>query len=278
LVKVINEPCCLKFLGTGSGDFYIARKRSDIYNNRYPTQLLLPHGCLIDFSSEAINLLRKYDIAFGSIKNIFITHSQLDHFHAPTIIQFALERKEYSQVPVNIWGTEMIRYILEQEILFSDTTNLITINTLVPLSECNLGYLRILPIPANHLKNGYFEKIGEIALNFIISVGSKRILYAVDTGYPEDDIWKIWNMYKLQVIILEATLGDSAKNPLLGHLNFSQAIDIIKQFRKNKNIEKNGQAILTHLNPFYIVTEEKAKEQLDNLGIRMAFDGMQITI
>lgn len=206
MVKDINEPCCLTFLGTGSGDFYIARKRNDIYNNRYPTQLLLPYGCLIDFSSEAINLLRKYDISFGSIKDVFITHSQLDHFHAPTIIQFALERKEYSQVPLNIWGTEMIRYILEQEILFSDTTNLITINTLVPLSEYNLGYLRILPIPANHLKNGYFKKIGEIALNFIISVGSKRILYAVDTGYPEDDIWKVWNMYKLKVIILEATL------------------------------------------------------------------------
>ena len=276
-LKNNNNSIQLKFLGSGSGDFYITRLRKDQSNNRYPTQLLLLQGCLIDFSSESVNLLKKYNISFDSINNIFITHSQLDHFHAPTICYFALERKKFTQIPICVWGTEIVRYMLEQEILLSNTADLIHINTVIPLQECHLDNLYILPIPANHLKRGYFNRIGEVSLNFIISIGSENILYAVDTGYPEHDIWKIWNSYKYKVIVLEATLGNSKEDKSLGHLNFTQSIEIIKQLRANKKLDNDGQAILAHLNQLHILEEQQSKKRLENMGIHLAYDGMDIS-
>jgi ribonuclease BN (tRNA processing enzyme) len=274
-----TESIWLKFLGSGSGDFYIARLRDDIFNNRYPTQLFLPQqGCVIDFSSEAVNLLVKYRIPFNTINHIFITHSQLDHFHAPTIVNFALERKKDNQQPVTVWGTDIVRYILEQEILLSNTADSISINTLTPQQEYSLGDLNILPIPANHLNSGYFKKIGEVALNFIISIGSTKILYAVDTGYPEYSTWRIWNSYNYKAVILESTLGDFKEDASLGHLNFAQAIEIIKRLKANRKIRKDGVTILAHLNSLNILEEEKTKTDLESMGISLAYDGMSILL
>ncbi len=267
----------LLFLGSGSGDFYLVRKRNDMHNNRYPTQVLLPYGCLIDFSSEATGMLRAHDVAFDSISDLFITHSQLDHFHAPTIVRFALERRSRTNIPLNIWGTEIIRYMLEQEILLSDTDSLFDIHTLEPLREYSPGVLRILPIPANHLKSGYFKNIGETALNFLISVGSKKILYAVDTGYPEEDVWELWREHRLEVLVLEATLGDSEANPSLGHLNFDQAAEIVARLRDGGILQKGSRVVLAHLSPFHISKGEKTVGRLSGQGISLASDGMKIT-
>jgi len=231
----------------------------------------IPHSCGRYFT-------KKYDISFDKIKNIFITHSQLDHFHAPTICHFATERKKDTKNPICVWGTEIVRYMLEQEILLSNTADVVRINTLTPLHRYHFDNVHILPLPANHLKGGYFSRIGEVSLNYIITIGSDNILYAVDTGYPEKDILDIWNQYKFKVVILEATLGDSKEDQSLGHLNFEQSIEIIKQLRANSKIDNKGQVILTHLNQLHILEEKKTKKRLEKIGIRFAYDGMQISL
>lgn len=266
------------FLGSGSGDYYLDRYVSGISNLRCPTQILLQKNVLIDFSSEAMNMLKQHGIPFGTIKDIFITHSQLDHFHAPSITRYILERRKSAEEPLSIWCSELVRYLLEQEVLLSSTNELVSLHGVEPFKKYETEDLIVTPIPANHLKSGCLKSIGEAALNYIVSINNKTILYAVDTGVPEEEVYEEWSRHKYHLIIIEATLGDSMEDPDLGHLNINQAASLVKRLRENGNLQENGRVCLAHLSESKIVDKKKTDELLKKEGMSLAYDGMRVSI
>ncbi len=281
----------LVLTGTGCGDYYLlpdpktgdqdSTQHDDANPNlRKPAQLFISPRYLVDFSTEGVDQLQRHNVGLQKVDHILITHSQLDHFYVQSIVNYCLQRAQNTHLPTHIFGNEMIRHLMDQEILLQRAQDMVVVQVLEPFEAYDLGDMVVVPLVANHLNKGRNALLGETAFNYVFRLDSKTILYAVDTAYPLPETWAALGQHCFDIVIIEATLGEenNVDRMTTDHLNYALVEEIITRLRSAGNLAPNALIALTHLSPWRVPSHEETAAHLARKGLTLAFDGMRIDL
>jgi phosphoribosyl 1,2-cyclic phosphate phosphodiesterase len=281
----------LLLTGTGCGDYYLlpqpktgeketTQSNETGPNLRKPTQLFISPRYLVDFSTEGLEQLQRHNVGLEKADHILITHSQLDHFYGQSIVNYCVQRAQNNHLPTHIFGNEMIRHLMDQEILLQRAQDMVVVQVLEPFEAYHLGDMVVVPLVANHLNKGRNALLGETAFNYVFKLGSKTILYAVDTAYPLPETWAALSQHCFDIVIIEATLGEEhdVDRMATDHLNYALVEEIITRLQSAGNLAPDTLIALTHLSPWRVPSHAETAAHLARKGLILAFDGMRIDL
>lgn len=289
----------LQLLGTGAADYKDIKKCKNKNckeavklggrNIRSASSLFIYPNCIIDFSAEAPKQIQRFNIEPECIRYILITHPHFDHFHPHSIVKIAKEKakREYLHIYGNSWVVKLLKMEKKGE------TNRTRAQLFKPLKEYRVGKLTVMPIKANHstdpneclpaemrypIDEDNFKKSKEgvwTALNYIIGIKDKVILYAVDTGLPLEKTYQVYKKFKFDIVIYEATFQEREAQM---HMNFPKIIRLKERMMKDKIISKRTCFIITHLSLHHTPVYSKIKDIFLKDGIVVSYDGMVIPV
>jgi ribonuclease BN (tRNA processing enzyme) len=237
----------LRVLGSAGAEFPDFRPPAFLIDD----QLLLDAGTIGSVLTEEEQ---------WALKNIFITHSHLDHIRALPALADNIIIKNLSH-SVRIFSIpdviSALRDHMFNNIIWPDFSMLPspespvlsfeTIDTGVEYSVCDY---RIRAIPVNHTVP---------AVGYQVVKGSTTLVYTGDTG-PTEEIWRYVN--GIDALIVEVSFPNSMETMALktGHLTCSLlSIELVKIVRLPKRI------LITHPKPQYY---DIIRSEIECLGLK----------
>jgi ribonuclease BN (tRNA processing enzyme) len=202
------------------------------------------------------------------IKDIFITHSHLDHIRSiPALADNIIMKNLKHSVTVHS-TTDVISALRDHifnGVIWPDFTKLpssenpvITYATVEPYKECVVKGYSIQTIPVNHTVP---------AVGFKVTSGGKTLVYTGDTG-PTEDIWKFCS--GVDALIVEVSFPNNMESlaQITKHLTSSM---LIEELAKIDVLP--GHILITHPKPQYYDIIRSEIECLGIQGIELLHDG-----
>ncbi len=235
----------LTFLGTGAADHL-----PDQSGERRFTSTLVNRSLLLDVVGAPASL---------SGVDIAITHSHRDHYTPGDAARFA-PRRLYAH---ESWAQE------------------VDIDGITAIPMCvgrwyEAGDVRIFPIPANHAT----ERRYEVALNYAIDDGNRRILYLTDTSWPLVKATNLLHGMAFDALVAEATVGSAFPHDLRilgGHMTLEMALHLSDVLRHNGMLREGAPVFLTHLARTLHPPQDILQRSLPQ-NVFAAYDGMTAEI
>lgn len=202
------------------------------------------------------------------IKDIFITHSHLDHIRSiPALADNIIMKNLKHSVTVHS-TTDVISALRDHifnGVIWPDFTKLpssenpvITYATVEPYKECVIKGYSIQTIPVNHTVP---------AVGFKVTSGGKTLVYTGDTG-PTEDIWKFCS--GADALIVEVSFPNNMESlaQITKHLTSSM---LIEELAKIDVLPTH--ILITHPKPQYYDIIRSEIECLGIAGIELLHDG-----
>ncbi|MEI6207627.1 MAG: 3',5'-cyclic-nucleotide phosphodiesterase [Desulfuromonadales bacterium] len=202
------------------------------------------------------------------IRDIFITHSHLDHIRGIPVLADNIIMKNLKH-NVTVHSTVAVISALKNHIfngvIWPDFTvipsaedPIITYATIEPYKEYAFKGYTIQTIPVNHTVP---------AVGFRLESGGKILVYTGDTG-PTEDIWKYCS--GVDALIVEVSFPNNMEHlaQITKHLTSSMLIDEL-----DKIAELPERILITHPKPQYYSIIRSEIECLGIKGIELLHDG-----
>lgn len=241
-------------------------------NLRSRSQAIINDDLLIDFPPDTVWHFQRFGLDWSKITNCLITHSHSDHFYPEDI---KMIRKDYCHVndyKITYHSGESVFNTLNKIIQndpekFSDMiANKLEIGDIYQISK----YL-IMPLKANHDPKA-------TPLIYAISDGNKKILYANDTGYLFDETWNnLIKFGKFDLVSLDCT-GSLQKGWINGHMCIETNLKVFEKMKELKLIDDKTIKVVHHFSHNGQATYDELVEYTKNMGIIVAYDGLEIEI
>lgn len=245
----------LQILGSAGAEFPDFRPPAFLING----QLLLDAGTI----GSVLNEEEQW-----KIRDIFITHSHLDHIRSVPALADNIIMKNLKHT-VTVHSTTAVLSALRDHmfngVIWPDFTKLpsvespvISYATVEPFKEYKVKSYSIEAIPVNHTVP---------AVGYRVTSGGKTIVYTGDTG-PTDDIWKYCS--GADALIVEVSFPNNMETLALitKHLTSSMLID---ELSKIAVLPKR--ILITHPKPQYYDIIRSEIECLGIEGIELLHDG-----
>ena len=298
----------LTFLGTSAGENYpalwchcpnceYARKHGG-RNIRQNSCAFIDDDTMIDLSNHAFQTALQLGIDITAMKVLLMTHDHKDHFYTHHLIwrgmpvtadlqpakmgdAFRMDEAIHwmgarmTAVPhLDIYGHETIyqtllendRYHPEHE---EEMYNL-TFHALQPaetIHRPDLG-LTFTAVLSNHKKD-------RSTYNYIIEREGKTLLYALDCGGYEDDMWKVIAQHQYDCVVLEGTFG-LMPDEFPMHQNLNKNLRYLDFLNANHLWKKEQNFILSHMAPHWTPPYDEYVKIVEPYGIQVAYDGLTI--
>ena len=288
-----------QFLGTSAGEQYPAlwcrcencqkaRKRGGRNIRRNSCAWISPN-IMLDFSPDVFTQAERFGIDLIDLEYLFITHSHGDHFNLfpfgwryldPKI---ALPPSNESVAArftplktLNIVGNHLVCRALDERLVrktgFRLEEHAMKIHQAEPFREDAIDGIKYIPLRANH-----FEYNGERdALNYILFLNGKTILYALDTGWFLPETYEIIRRYQYDLAVVEGTFGHGAEWE--SHMNFRKLENALSLFKKDGLLKPGAPFCASHLAPHFSPVHDEIEPALAEKGITVAYDGMKLEI
>ncbi len=268
------------FLGTGAADIQWPEKDSSpkaLYirehagrNVRRYSSLFVSPGVVIDYALTGREGLEAAGIAPSAIECVLITHSHGDHFQPAAIVDLAREKAAALTVVGNSAVVTRMQEHLEG--LSTAERPAMTLRTVKPFEEFDVGRWRAKALAANHMPN-------EEALLYVLRNADKSLLYATDTGWFPVGTFAALRGEKLDLAIVEATFGEEVRpNLLTGHMNLP-FVRLVKQFLiDGKGLKPKGRFAVTHLSLRFCEPYDQLAPKLAEEDILVAYDGLRMEL
>ncbi|RME64026.1 MAG: 3',5'-cyclic-nucleotide phosphodiesterase, partial [Nitrospirae bacterium] len=193
------------------------------------------------------------------IKDIFITHSHLDHIRDIAFLADNLVLDNHNTT-INIYGLDETIAAIKSHILNntiwpdfsripSKDNPLLRFIPVTPLKEVIVKDYRVLPLPANHTVP---------AVGYLVGSREGTFVYTGDTG-PSEALWDALKGRTLDVMIIEVSFPDEMREMAekTGHLCPS----LLKEGIDSSGILCN-KLLISHIKPQY---EDKILTQLQGI-------------
>jgi ribonuclease BN (tRNA processing enzyme) len=245
----------LQILGSAGAEFPDFRPPAFLIDG----QLLLDAGTIGSVLSEEEQ---------WKIRDIFITHSHLDHIRSvPALADNIIMKNLKHTVTVHSSSAVIsaLRDHMFNGIIWPDFTKLpseenpvISYVTIEPFKEYSVKNYSIEAIPVNHTVP---------AVGFRVTSGGKTLVYTGDTG-PTEDIWKYCS--GVDALIVEVSFPNNMESLALitKHLTSSMLLD---ELAKIDTLPKK--ILITHPKPQYYDIIRSEIECLGVDGIELLHDG-----
>lgn len=238
---------------------------------RRRTAYLLNDDILIDFGPDAYWQVIQFEIDLLKIDAIFYTHSHSDHCNP---VELLWHRKGYSQVSRtrDIFGNQTTLNKIKNIFEFGnwETYGLVP-HLAIPNKPINYKNYVITPILAQH------ATYPEIPLNYIIQDDKgKTALIGNDSGWWCDVTWNTIAQFKLDIAILEGTMGPKYADHSRGHLGTNAVVKVRDRLKEIGAVDNNTTVVVNHFSHNGLGLHDEHEQFFNPLGIQVGYDGLDI--
>ena len=251
----------LLFLGTGAGD-WIRGDGIRYLPHRLCSSVLINGEILIDCGPHvfaAAEQIGDSDL-YKDLKHVLITHRHVDHFNADNFDKLSADKK------VTLTCDKFTYKLIKNP----DNVEFVTLPT---FKSAPLGDYQVVTLPANHDVRGG----GRNASHFIIITPDKKeLFYGLDGAWLTNDEWMVLKKHKLDVVVLDCTLGNAHDHRIFEHNNIDMAHAIADEMRRQDIINKDGIIIGSHFARTLNRSQTITKQTLKKFDVIAAEEGMKI--
>lgn len=249
------------FIGTGAADWVLKERKGDEFFRRL-TAVKINDDLMIDCSPDTSDFTAKNPNALSNVKDVLITHTHSDHYSPQTIGEIL--RKD-----VRVWAEEES----EKKVL-SDMPHLET-SVLEIFEENTVGKYKVIPVPANHS----VADRNQTPVNHIISDGEKTIFWGCDSAWIPNYSWHEMKKHKFDLIVLDGTLGDADGDyRIFEHNNIAMIKEMTNTIKSQQLLKEGGKVMISHMSRYAHKEHDELQKQLDDVGVLVAYDEMEIEL
>ena len=215
----------LMFLGCGAADFDWSRYGEDGVLGS--TVSLLNKSVLLDCGPTAVASMKRFGVETAGIRAVINTHSHSDHFNVEQIKLVAGDRK------IDFYGTPEA---------CAQVSDFCTVHPLTFGDEFTVDEVKFLALPSNHM----VENIREETFNYLISDGSKTLLYALDTAWMLTRARKLIGTTHIDAIVWDATMSEPDNWRIFEHSDPVMFANIRRVLKNTGNIDDQVKIFFDH--------------------------------
>lgn len=251
----------LLFMGTGAADWVLSERKGDEFFRRL-TAVKINDDFMIDCSPDTTDFVKNNDVSLDSVENVVITHTHSDHYSAETITKLLGKG-------VRVWAEKEA-----EKMILSEMPHLKE-SILKLFEENKVGKYTVIPVPANHL----VEDRNQMPVNYIISCEDKTIFWGCDSAWLMLPTWHEMRKHKFDLIVLDGTLGEKDGDyRIFEHNNISMIKEMTYTIRSQELLKDNGKIYISHMSRYAHKSHDELCEQLADVGVQVAYDGLEIEV
>jgi len=267
------------FLGTGAADIgapdtcecpnCAGVRRTGGRARRTYSSLLLDDTTLIDCGTTVPDQLALL-AGEATVTHLLVTHLHEDHADPEAVGELARRAQACGCTLTVCGGAEALGHIRDA----IGGAIPLSLQPLRPFERIVVGDWQVTPLPARHM-----DEHPEAFL-YLLSEGTRALLYACDTGPLFDVVVEHLRGTRLDAVAMEATFGledestgivDLWKN----HLNFPLAVAERERLIAQDTIGYDTPWYATHLSLHHCPPHEESAAWLAERGIILAWDGLE---
>ena len=262
-------PTTVLFLGTGAADWpgeYEATVASaECGDVRGMSALLLGERVLVDCGPTVVDAMLIHGADPVAVTDVLITHTHGDHLAAASLEYLVTSHR--GPEPLRIWvesGAAGCMPELEGvEVRAIDVGDVLQVE----------GF-EVTALAANHMVGD-----PERPLHYLLRAGGQTLLYATDGAWMLKETWLRLREEKLDVIIWDATNGDTQGDWRIFEHNSVDMIRTMMQTLRREGVVNPGvRVLLTHMARTLCAPHGEMARSLEPEGLIPAYDGMRFEL
>jgi phosphoribosyl 1,2-cyclic phosphate phosphodiesterase len=286
----------LIFLGTGAAEGAPAaycrcatcqgvRKRGGVeLRTRSSVRLGLHHQ--IDVSPDQYGQTIAAGLDMYDVEHILVTHTHEDHFTLTGLTDKQMSGETNGRM-LSVYLSDAGRAYVEKmmaTVSFSakDLDWLGGHLAFVGLGyfrEYAVGDLTVQTIKGNHTARG----VDEYSINYLVALpNGKKLLYACDTGYYQEETWEYLSGRRVDTLILECTFAGRTDRDEFpeGHLDLPSWFKTLERMARIGFVDERTAVYATHFNPHQGLDHFEVHDRLQRSPWRAtaARDGLRIEV
>lgn len=227
-------------------------------------------------------------LTMSRIEHILFTHSHADHISMTHLLSRHMSKSAEAETVTlyaNPQTMQRIRELMEVSMVELPQNKrdllrqLFRLETVEFGTEFHAGEISVLPLRANHMVLGN----DEYASNYLMRMpGGRTLLYAVDTGWPSDEVWNALSGMSLDMLVMDCTfagLTDREPEPE-SHLDCRSFRAVCERLLKVGAINENTVVYATHIGPHQGLLHEELVDHFSDTAprVEVAYDGLRTTL
>lgn len=236
-------------------------------NIRTRTSVLIDEVLKVDFPPDTLYHSMQYGLTMNKVQDLLITHSHTDHLYAEDLVIRAKGYAQYGDSTMHVYGHDLPLRLCFQAL--NGESHHYQFHRLLPFVPMKTQTATIVPLLASH------DPV-ETCLLYYIEKDEKTILYGNDSGWFPDETLAWLKDKKLDLAILECTVGHSTHRTR--HMNVEAVLETCEWMAANKVMKPEGQIVVTHFSHNAHLLHEDLIAIFEPHGIQVAFDGMKLVV
>lgn len=281
-----------RFLGTSAAGGYpnphcrcencVNARESGGKSLRMMCSAIIDNDLVIDLGPDIAGACLRFGIDLANVRWVLQTHSHGDHLLALHASARAASWAAKNAQPMEwLLNKPSIDVILEGNskslpkmnmVIDSDAPAELTLTTIHPWQDLDLGPYRVLTIPANHAS-------APNPMLFAIEKGGRSILYGSDTSALPDDVWPqvAARAWKFDVVVFDHNDG-FLRSHSATHMGSEAVLAEFARMQEIGLVDDSTRLFGTHIAHHSNGTHEVESERARALGYDIAYDGLEVDV
>lgn len=273
------------FLGTGAAEgvpalfceceVCQAAKHRGGPDRRTRSTVLVDDTIKIDLPPDTLAHVHAYpEINLARLQHLLFTHSHDDHFAVRELQYLSPNFAPGRKKPLHVWATSEVLHKMLPELEHFFERAPLRFHTVLPYDPVSVGHLSVTSIVAHHRSD-------ELCVNYLLCderPGEGRtLLYATDTGWYDEPTWEYLAEQNIDAVVVECGKGIS-NSTYDGHLSVDEVVRFKERLHKANALRPDAPFYLTHIAHTGLLLHEPLQERVAPHGMKVAYDGLEITI
>jgi phosphoribosyl 1,2-cyclic phosphate phosphodiesterase len=235
---------------------------------RTRSSVILNDTLKIDFPPDTLLHVLRDGIDLGCVRDLFITHTHLDHLRAEDLLLRMPVYAHGLDRPLRVYGHDAAVRKCRDAVGYANPER-IDVRRIVPFETVDTGTALVTALPANHDPE-------ETCLLYYIETGGRTLFYGHDTGPLPDDAWAWLSGRRIDLAILDCTNGTLPFTG--GHLNVEAVLGIRDRMKGEGMLGPDGRVVATHFSHNIGLMHEDLVSIFAPEGIEVAYDGLVLSV
>jgi phosphoribosyl 1,2-cyclic phosphate phosphodiesterase len=237
---------------------------------RTRTSVMLGDELKVDFPPDTFTHMVRDRLDLDKVQDLILTHSHSDHLYAEDLGTRLPGYSKSNDHPIHVYGNDLTIAMCKQKLdAEGGVQGKFVLNRVRPYERLELQTAVAVPLPAAHDPN-------ETCLLYYIEKDGKAILYGHDTGTIPEETWEWLKDKKLDLAILECTMGhiDYKKT----HMNIEAVLETKSRMLEYEMLKPGSEIVVTHFSHNSQLLHSDLTEIFEPHSILVAFDGMVLEV
>ncbi|MCS6948841.1 MAG: MBL fold metallo-hydrolase [Armatimonadota bacterium] len=244
----------------------VARQRGG-KNLRTRSSIFIDGVLKIDLPPDTLHHVLTYGLDLSRLHHLLITHTHEDHL-ALHELGYLLPGFAQRELPLKVYGSADFARALGNA---SETVRrALEVHVLQPFTPYEIERYTVVPVLAYHREE-------EECFNYLVSDGTKTVLYMCDTGWYREATWRYLAGVRLDAVIAECTKG-FVEAPYDTHLGLNDVLQLKERLRAMGTAHAQTRWVVTHFSHNGRPLHEELEAFCRPHGVEVAYDGWEMAL